>query len=73
MSDMQSLSDRIDEMEIHLAHQDQVIEDLNSVIARQWTQIEAMARQLAKLGDRVHVVEEQTGDPASDEPPPPHY
>lgn len=73
MSDMQSLSDRIDEMEIHLAHQDQVIDDLNTVIARQWNEIEAMSRRLAKLGDRVHVVEEHGGEPAPVEPPPPHY
>lgn len=73
MSDMQSLSDRIDEMEIYLTHQAQAIEDLNSVIARQWTQIEAMSYQLAKLGDRVYIVEEQGGEPAPAEPPPPHY
>ncbi len=73
MSDIQLLSDRIDKMEIHLAHQDQVIDDLNAVVAHQWSEIEAMARRLAKLGDRVYVVEEQGGEPAPAEPPPPHY
>jgi len=73
MSDIPTLTGRIDELEIRLAHQDQTIEDLSQAIARQWKEMEAISRQLAKLGDRVHIVEEQTGAPASTEPPPPHY
>ena len=68
-----NLATRIDELEIRLVHQDQIIEDLNAVIARQWTEIEAVSRQLAKLGDRINVVEEHGGEAAPAEPPPPHY
>ena len=73
MTDIATLTARIDELEIHLAHQDQIIDDLNTALARQWTEIEGMSRLLAKLGDRVHLVEEQSGEAAPSEPPPPHY
>jgi SlyX protein len=73
MSDTDKLSIRIDELEIQLAHQDQVIEDLSAALSRQWTEIEAMSRRLAKLGDRLHVVEESASEPSPTEPPPPHY
>ncbi|MGB3810666.1 MAG: SlyX family protein [Parvibaculum sp.] len=73
MTDISALSRRIDELEIQLAHQDQTIEDLNDTIARQWLEIEALARKLDNLGTRVHAVEETSGEPAPVEPPPPHY
>jgi SlyX protein len=73
MSDLAKLTARIDELEILLAHQDQIIEDLNAAMTRQWNEIEALSRQLAKLGDRIHVVEENASEPAPAEPPPPHY
>lgn len=73
MTDITALTARIDELEIHLAHQDQIIDDLNAALSRQWTEIESMSRLLAKLGDRVHLVEEQSGEAAPAEPPPPHY
>lgn len=73
MSDIQSLTNRIDELEIRLAHQDQLVEELNETITRQWKEIEFLSRHMAKLGERVHAVEENIGDPAPTEPPPPHY
>lgn len=73
MTDIAALTARIDELEIHAAHQDQVIDDLNAALARQWNEIEALSRHISKLGDRVHQVEEQSGSGAHDEPPPPHY
>jgi SlyX protein len=73
MSDIPKLTARIDELEIHLAHQDQTIEDLNESLSRQWTEIENLTRQLAKLGDRINIVEEHGGEPMPAEPPPPHY
>ena len=73
MSDIQSLTNRIDELEIRLAHQDQIVEELNETITRQWKEIELLSRHMAKLGERVHAVEENVGDPAPTEPPPPHY
>ncbi len=73
MSDTAALAARIDELEIRLVHQDQIIEDLNAVIARQWNELEAVSRQLSKLGDRINVVETHSGEAVPAEPPPPHY
>lgn len=73
MTDLQTLSRRIDELEIHLAHQDQVIDDLSKTIAKQWRDIEELTRKLGKVGDRLHVIEESANEPAPAEPPPPHY
>lgn len=73
MTDIETLSRRIDELEIHLAHQDQTIEDLHKTIAKQWLEIETLARSVGNLGNRVHAVEESVSEPASTEPPPPHY
>lgn len=73
MTDIKTLSARIDEMEIHLAHQDQTIDDLNKTIAAQWREIEELTRRIGNIGNRLHVVEENSGEPAPVEPPPPHY
>ncbi len=72
MSDTEILK-RIDRLETHVAHQEQMIEDLQKVIADQWTDIERLTRKLAALGSRVEAVEEQADAPAPAEPPPPHY
>jgi SlyX protein len=73
MTDLETLSARIDELEIHLAHQDQAIDDLNKTISAQWREIEDLTRRLGNLGNRLNVVEESAGEPAPAEPPPPHY
>jgi len=71
MSDADDLSARIDSLEVRVAYQDQVIEDLNQTVIEQWKKIESLRRQLAELLDRVQEVEDNT--PSRPEPPPPHY
>ena len=73
MSDTERLSARIDKLEMHAAHQEQAIEDLQKVVADQWSEIERLTRKLAALGVRLEAVEERTDGPAPVEPPPPHY
>lgn len=73
MTDIEILNARIDELEIHIAHQGQAIEDLNKVTALQWREIEELTRKLGNLGRRLNLVEESAGDPAPVELPPPHY
>lgn len=65
---------RIDELEIRLAHHDQIIEELNEALAGQWRTIDELTRKLGALGGRVQIIEEdaKASSPAS-EPPPPHY
>ncbi len=73
MNDTERLSARIDTLETRLAYQDQVVEDLNRIVTAQWTQIESLAREIARLSDRVQQAEDRGAGPAGPEPPPPHY
>lgn len=72
MSDMSPEDDRIARLEIRLTEQEAVIEDLNAAITAQWTVIDRLSRQLARLQEQV---EESAFRAASGapEPPPPHY
>ncbi|HZB61127.1 MAG TPA: SlyX family protein [Microvirga sp.] len=71
MSDGDHVNARIDALEMRVAYQDQVIEDLNQAIIDQWKQIDGLKRQLAEILDRVQDVED--GSTAAPERPPPHY
>jgi SlyX protein len=63
-------SARIDALETRIAHQDQVIADLNEVITAQWRKIDLLERLLAHVRDEVQSMAQPRGAP---EPPPPHY
>jgi len=70
MSDFEA---RIEALEVRVAYQDQVIEDLNQAVIDQWKKIDALRRQLNELLDRVQEVEDSASGPRAPEPPPPHY
>lgn len=72
MNDPTELSARIDALEMRLTEQDAVIDDLNATITAQWRQIDALARQVAKLVEEVEEAGQRSGTNAP-EPPPPHY
>ena len=46
-------NDRLNDIEIKLAHQDQQISDLNDVVLRQGREIEAFSRKLRHAEDRL--------------------
>jgi len=73
MSDPDAVNARIEALEVRVAYQDRVIEDLNQTVIAQWKQIDSLKRQFNELLDRVQEVEDNTGGPAAPEPPPPHY
>ncbi|MEQ8557668.1 MAG: SlyX family protein [Henriciella sp.] len=73
MSDTSITSSRLDELERLVVHQDQTIEDLNAAITAQWTLIERLEREVARLGERVAEAEQSTGQAAPVDRPPPHY
>jgi SlyX protein len=60
---------RIDELEMRLAHQDKAIGDLNDVVLAQWRRIEALERQLARMNDEMQNMD--SGPVPVDRPP--HY
>ncbi len=71
MSEPKTLSERIDALETRLAFQEETIETLNQTITAQWQQIEALARQLASLSERLREAEARA--PGTTDEPPPHY
>ena len=73
MTDTETVDSRIEALEVRVAYQDKVIEDLNQTVIDQWKKIDALRRQLAELLDRVEVVEHGSAGPRAPEPPPPHY
>jgi SlyX protein len=73
MTDTEALAARIDALEIHIAHQDQAIEDLNATITDQWKQIEDLAYRVSRLGEQMREAENSAGVTDVPEPPPPHY
>ncbi|MFO1149879.1 MAG: SlyX family protein [Alsobacter sp.] len=66
-------SARLEDVEVRLAYQDQVIEDLNKVIVEQWSAMDTFRRQIERLEERVRDLQERPIPGAQDEPPPPHY
>jgi SlyX protein len=73
MIDPEAVNARIEALEVRVAYQDQVIEDLNQTVIAQWKQIDSLKRQLNEVLDRVQEVEDNAGAPSTPEPPPPHY
>ena len=61
---------RLDDLEVRIAHQDQMAFELNEVITAQWLKISALERQIAHLREEVQNSGPQRDGP---EPPPPHY
>ncbi len=58
---------RLEEM---VAHQQTAIEDLSRQLTESWKEAEKMRRELARLNDRFQEVEDQTGGPPANQPPP---
>jgi len=70
---LQTIDARLDTLEVRVAHQDQVIDDLNTVIVAQWSKIDQALGRIARLENRLRDALETAGNDGQDEPPPPHY
>ena len=70
MTELKTLSERIDALEARLMFQDETIETLNKTITEQWLQIDALTRQVTALRERL-LEAAHAPDPADE--PPPHY
>jgi SlyX protein len=68
---MTNTENRLDEMEIRIAHQDKTIVELNDVILAQWKKLEMLERQLRRLGEELEAMESGEGPSANQKPP--HY
>jgi SlyX protein len=72
MDDTAAVMARIDALETRLAHQDLMLEELNSTITTQWKEIERLTRLIGRLDDQMQEIRDSAGSEGSD-PPPPHY
>src|SRR3989440_8031417 len=70
MTELKTLSERIDALEARLMFQDETIETLNKTITEQWLLIDALTRQVTALGESLQEAA-HAPDPADE--PPPHY
>lgn len=64
------LEQRLIDIEINLANQEKVIDELNSVVIEQGKSIDLLIRQNKML---IEALKEDTVKPLSEETPPPHY
>ena len=66
-------SDRLDALEMRIAHQDEVIEDLNATVTAQWKVIDRLTREVEALREHAAAADAAASRPAGEEPPPPHW
>ena len=64
--------ERFVEIEVKLAHQEQVVNDLNEVVTRQQAKLMQLEEMCTSLIQRVRSIGEGTADSEQDERPP-HY
>ncbi len=64
-------TERTDRLEMRVAEQDRVIEDLDAAVTAQWTAIETLRRELGRFVDRLADAERRL--PSGPDAPPPHY
>lgn len=62
---------RIEALEIIVAQQQQVIDDLNEMITKQWTGFEQLKREFAQVNEQVQELEENQSAPQHQKAP--HY
>lgn len=70
---IETLSKRIDELESQLAFQDELIESLNSTVARQDREFLGLKHQLGRLSDRLKEIGDAYAGEAPQDETPPHY
>jgi|TARA_B110001454_G_C12382427_1_gene293232 SlyX protein len=73
MNDARDLQQRLTALESHLAHQNGTIEDLSDMVNKQWTEIEALRRDVNQLRERLQRIEDNFETTQPNDQPPPHY
>ncbi|MEX2520225.1 MAG: SlyX family protein [Paracoccaceae bacterium] len=77
MGSDQDALDRIEALEIALAHAEAISLDLSDACAAQWREIEALRGEIGKLTRTVEALlaagDEAAGGGGAEDQPPPHY
>lgn len=72
MSDTDNQNERLINLESRFAFQQEAIESLSDVVAKQWDEIEMLKKRIKALDDQLYELEVDN-KPGSKETPPPHY
>lgn len=67
------MEERLAELEIRLAFQEQTLTELNDVVVRQAGEIAQLMREIEVLKDRMKAVMPSNIASQAEETPPPHY
>jgi len=74
MTELESMNQRLTEMEAHLAHQDVTLQHLSDNAAKQWATIDKLEQVVQHLKQRLAGLEDSGPSASSDDDqPPPHY
>jgi len=67
------MNERLTELEVRVAFQDQTIQDLNEVVTRQQREIDRLVKELEAVKSLLAGLVPSMVIPQEDEKPPPHY
>ena len=67
------MNERLTELEVRVAFQDQTIQDLNEVVTDQQRQIDRLTQELEAIKSRLAGLAPSMVIPQEEEKPPPHY
>ena len=70
---LENLANRIDELESQLAFQDELIESLNTTVARQDHDILELKHRLGLISERLKEIGDASAGVAAQDETPPHY
>ncbi len=73
MADVPNMEKRLNELEAHVAEQDNVIEELSDVLTKQWAEITDLNAKIEYLKSKTRELEDGIDSDAGGEAPPPHY
>lgn len=66
-------AERIADLEIRLAHQEQTADELSAVVAEQASLVELLREQVRRLSGQMGELAEVVSEKTPSDPPPPHY
>ncbi len=66
-------SEKIQDLEIAMAHQDKVINELSDVMNAQWKEIESLKRKLMETNNKIDELESNSGGDDQSNVKPPHW
>ena len=73
MTDHDVLSQRVNDLEALIAHQDLKLDEMSDTIAGQWEKIDSLTRNAERLSDRMQAIEGDLHALAPGDQAPPHY